>query len=354
MNQSNETGVLVEARSVEKTFKRGGDLVRAVSGVSLTIASGETVGLIGESGSGKTTLGRVVLGLLAPDEGEIVFEGQSLSSRSGEELRVMRAKMQVVFQEPYASLNPRLRIRSIIAEPLIVQGVAKTEWESRVAEALDQVGLPQAFASRFPGELSGGQQQRVGIARAVVGRPKFVVLDEPTASLDRTIRRQITDLLMQLQRDLNLAYLLITHDIASVRRMAVRSLVLFRGHLVEAGPTAAVLSAPGHPYTRGLVSAELPPRPGARRERFRLNARTIGAPVTTTGCPLLPVCPLAIEECSAAVPPLLDMGSDHGAACIRWRDVAAASASPSTTRPVADSPARRNQSQTNQLNGVKT
>lgn len=315
---------LIEAKGVDKWFRSpSGGVVKAVNNVSMSIAAGETVGLIGESGSGKSTLGRLMLGLLTPDRGEIIIEGESLASRSATELRRLRAKMQVVFQEPYESLNPRLKVSTNIAEPLIAQGaISRAEREERVADALDHVGLPQTFGRRYPRELSGGQQQRVGIARAIVGRPRFVVLDEPTASLDRTIRRQISDLLMRLQQDLGLSYLLITHDIASVRRMAARSLVIFRGHVVESGLTLDILSSPGHPYTRALVSAELVARPAKTTERYRLKPRPTVAARESAGCPLVPICPLAIEECSVSVPPLLDMGGTHRAACIRWKDLA--------------------------------
>jgi ABC-type glutathione transport system ATPase component len=252
---------------VTKTFGSRGEEVRAVDGVSLEIAPGETLGLIGESGSGKSTLGRIVLGLLPPDEGEVEFEGVPIRARSRRDVLRMRSRLQVVFQEPFESLNPRHRVRDIIAEPLVVQGRRGREVAARVDEVLGMVGLDRALGEKFPGQLSGGQQQRVGVARAIVGEPRLIVLDEPTASLDRTIRRQLTDVLMQLQQMLGLSYLLITHDIASVRRMSTRIAVMYRGSLVEVGETQRVLTAPEHPYTRTLISAELPPRPGARRER---------------------------------------------------------------------------------------
>ena len=321
------SSAVIQAKAVQKTFKRGNNVVHAVNDVSLSITAGETVGLIGESGSGKTTLGRLMLGLLPPDEGEILFEGTSLGRQTKEELRRLRSRMQVVFQEPYESLNPKMKVSAIIAEPLVVQGtVPAAERQQRVADALDHVSLSRGLGDRYPRELSGGQQQRVGIARAIVGRPRFIVLDEPTASLDRSIRRQITDLIMGLQQEMGLSYLLITHDMASVRRMASRALVLYRGNLVESGPTAEVLAAPGHPYTRGLVTAELAPRPGIRQDRYRLKPRLPGAPSNPQGCPLVPICPLAVDECSARKPPLLDMGGDHRAACIRWKDLLAISA----------------------------
>lgn len=315
---------LIETRGITKRFRaRHGTTLTAVNDLSCTIAAGETVGLIGESGSGKSTLGRLILGLIPPDEGEVLFEGISLSQRSKAELSRLRAQMQVVFQEPYASLNPRLRVRSIIAEPLIVQGAPADERSRLVAEVMERVELADDLADRYPVQLSGGQQQRVGIARAVVGKPRLVVLDEPTASLDRTVRRNIADLLLKLQADLGLSYLLITHDIGSVRRMAARSLVMFKGSLIEAGPTSEILSQPGHPYTKALVTSELVPKLGARQERYLLRPRPPGPTAPAPGCPLAPVCPLVIDECNEQMPPLLQIGEDHRAACIRWQDVSA-------------------------------
>ena len=315
---------VVEALEVDKSFhSHGASKVHAVNHISLAIRAGETLGLIGESGSGKSTLGKLLLGLLEPDSGDVTLDGESIVHCSERELRRRRTKMQVVFQEPYESLNPRMRIRSLIAEPLVVQDeLSSPDRRTRVAEVMEMVGLNQGLADRFPGELSGGQQQRVGIARAIVGRPRLVVLDEPTASLDRTIRRQITDLLMKIQVELDLAYLLITHDIASVRRMATRSAVMFRGHIVESGPTRSVLTTPGHPYTKALVSAELPLKVAARSVQYRLKPRLASdIDRVPSGCPLSPICPLAIAECDAALPPLLEIEVAHDARCIRWPDV---------------------------------
>jgi len=315
---------IIEFRDVVKTFHTpDGTEVKAVTNVSMGIRPGETVGLIGESGSGKTTMGKLILGLIQPDSGQITFEGRPLAGRSAEENRALRAKLQVVFQEPYESLNPRRRIGATVEEPLIVQRVGdRAARRRRVAEVLDLVGLPKDTAQRYPGELSGGQQQRVGIARAIIGEPKVIVLDEPTASLDRTIRRQVTDLLQNLQREFDLAYLLITHDIASVRRIADRALVMFRGEIVETGPMKSVLGAPAHPYTKALVSAELRGVPGSAKERFRLNPRVPGATAPpANACQLVPVCPLAVEHCSAQHPPLLEVTADHGASCFRWPDL---------------------------------
>jgi oligopeptide transport system ATP-binding protein len=316
---------VVEFRDVVKTFTAAdGTPVEAVSHVSLTVHPGETVGLIGESGSGKTTIGKLMLGLIRPDSGQILVEGKAAETMTYAERRSLPSKLQVVFQEPYESLNPRRKIGPTVAEPLVVQRVGdRTSRRSRLAEVLDMVGLPKDVAGRYPGELSGGQQQRVGIARAIVGKPRLIVLDEPTASLDRTIRRQVTDLLTELQRELNLGYLLITHDMASVRRMADRAIVLFGGQQVEVGAAAQVLAHPAHPYTKALASAELRAVPGTAVERFRLLPRRPGAVRPHHGCRLTLVCPLAIDKCRELDPTLLEVSGDHRAACFRWEDVVA-------------------------------
>jgi len=337
----NELGpVVMEARHLRKTFQgQGGAAVHAVDDVSLTLRAGETVGMIGESGSGKSTLGRLLLGLLPADHGQVMFQGVDVVGASPKDMRRLRTQMQVVFQEPYESLNPRMRVASLIAEPLVVQGdMPKAERDLRVEEALAQVGLKPELARRFPGELSGGQQQRVGIARAIVGRPRLVVLDEPTASLDRTIRRQITDLLLKLQADLDLTFLLITHDIGSVRRMASRSVVMYRGHLVEAGLTKDILDNPAHPYTKALVSAELPAKLNAAPTRYRLKPRPAKGQDLPTGCPLRTICPLAIAECATELPPMLSVWPNHESRCIRWADVAHSSPDPRPSSEVRSQP----------------
>lgn len=249
----------VEVRDLVKTFKRrDGKTLTAVDHVSFSIAPGETLALIGESGSGKSTTGRLILGLEKPDSGEVFFRGDSLATKSGVEVRKLRAELTVVFQEPFESLNPRLRIHDIVAEPLIVQGVDRDERNEKARQALYRVGLSPDLSRRYPSELSGGQQQRVGIARAIVAEPKAIVLDEPTASLDRTIRANVAAVLDELQQELDLAYLLITHDIGTVRRVSARSAVMLNGGIVEIGPTEKITTDPDHEYTRRLISAELP------------------------------------------------------------------------------------------------
>ncbi|WP_111719527.1 ATP-binding cassette domain-containing protein [Homoserinimonas sp. OAct 916] len=260
---------LVEVDSAVKTFAsrvRGRDPVRALRGISLHIEEGETLAVIGESGSGKSTLGRAVLRLLDLDEGSVRFDGTDLGGLSPHAMRAMRADMQIVFQEPYESLNPRLTVGGIVSEPLeIHQPRLKTkEIRRQVLATLDRVGLPGDAARRLPGELSGGQQQRVGIARAIISRPRFMVLDEPTSSLDLSIRAQILALLAELQEDYKMAYLFVSHDMHTVESVSDRIAVMYLGEIVETAPTSQLFASPDHPYTQTLLSARLSADPRER------------------------------------------------------------------------------------------
>ncbi len=251
---------LVEVRDVTRIFHRpDGTQVRAIDGVSMAVEKGTTLAVIGESGSGKSTLARVILGLQHPDEGSVLFDGTDITRLSREAMRRLRARIGMVFQEPYESLNPRLRIGSIIEEPLVVHHprMSRAERGARVADMLREVELDPAVADRYPGALSGGQQQRIGIARALIGQPDLVVLDEPTSSLDLSVRAQILVLLTRLQKTFGLTYLMITHDIASVEYFADEVVVMYRGTLVERGKTADVIADPRDAYTRKLLSARL-------------------------------------------------------------------------------------------------
>lgn len=275
---------LLEVENACKTFasrQRGGDPVQALRGVSLQVEAGETLAIIGESGSGKSTLGRAVLRLLELDGGSVRMDGVDLAGLSPSELRVKRAEMQIVFQEPYESLNPRMSIGSIVAEPLQIhrKGLGAAQIRKLVIEVLERVGLPAKVATRLPGELSGGQQQRVGVARAVVSEPKFVVLDEPTSSLDLSIRAQILELLAQLQADLGLAYLFVSHDMHTVEKVSDRIAVMYLGEIVETAPTVDLFRSPQHPYTQTLLSARLSADP---REKHAYRAYEGDASVRAT------------------------------------------------------------------------
>lgn len=293
---------LVSLDELEKRFDVGGDRqVFAVNGVSLTVEPGETLAVIGESGSGKSTVGRLALGLLTPDAGAVRFDGQDIATLDRASMRQLRSQMSVVFQEPRESLNPRMRIEAAVREPLAIHRIgSREEQRARVLDALEHVGLSGQAAERFPAALSGGQQQRVGIARAIVTRPRFVVLDEPTSSLDLSVRAQILNLLGELQQELELAYLFISHDIATIAHVSDRVAVMYLGRVMELGPTAEVMTAPRHPYTRALLTATLSPDVDERQEHYPLRGEIPSPTKLPTGCPLYGRCPLQEERCAQA------------------------------------------------------
>ena len=291
--------------------------VAAVNGVSFEIARGETLGLVGESGSGKTTVARCIMNLESSTAGKIVFEGREISGVPAKEARLLRRQVQLVFQEPFDSLNPRMPVRSIVAEPLQVRKVEKQERRRRVGELLDLVHLPASVLDLYPHEISGGLQQRVGIARAIATNPSLLVLDEPTSALDPRARRQIIDLLVELQAELGMSYLFITHDLNTLRHISHRIAVMYLGLIVEEGPTAAIFEEQRHPYTRALLSSVLYPDPETRRARFELRGE-IPSPIDLPlGCYLASRCPLVTNECRTAIPPLVTVGSGRTSACIR-------------------------------------
>ncbi len=309
----------LEITGVTKTFHRRGEPVHAVAGASLTVEPRETVGLVGESGSGKSTLGRIALLLTRPDAGSVVFEGTDLAAARPKQLRPLRARLQVVFQEPYQSLDPQLEVWESVAEPLVCtqQGLSRTTVRERVDEALELVGLGAGKGTRYPGQLSGGEQQRVGIARAIVTRPSLIVLDEPTSSLDLTVRAGIVALLQDLQAELGMSYLFISHDLDTVQFVADRVAVMYRGRIVETGPASQVLTAPQHPYTALLGSARLDVDPAVRRTRLPLRPVPTQAP-PPGACAFRHRCDRATDECATG-PALIDTGSGRSAAC--WHPI---------------------------------
>lgn len=283
---------LVEVRNLSKHFTRGnglftrGDVVRAVDGVSFAIAAGETFGLVGESGSGKSTTGRCMLRLIEPTAGEVRYDGEDVLAFTPARLRAARRHMQMVFQDPYSSLNPRMTARDIVAEPLVIHGLGtRSDRADRVAALFALVGLDTAHLDRYPREFSGGQRQRIGLARALALEPRFVIADEPVSALDVSIQAQVVNLLMDLQQRLQLTYLFIAHDLRLVRHICHRVAVMYRGRIVEMGDTETLFAAPAHPYTRALLSAIPVTDPDAPRQRVELTAGSFapGAPLVEVG-----------------------------------------------------------------------
>lgn len=296
--------------------------VRAVDGVSLQIHPGEALGLVGESGCGKTTLARAVLRLEPVRAGRITFAGEDLTRLRGPALRAMRRQMQVVFQDPFASLNPRMPVIDLVTEAMVAHGLIKAR--ERTAEArrlLDEVGLGADALQRYPHEFSGGQRQRISIARALALRPRLVVCDEPVSALDVSVQAQVLNLLRDLRERHGLSYLFISHDLSVVRQIADRTAVMYLGRLVEQGPTDRILNAPAHPYTQALISA-IPRRDGKRQTRIVLRGDVPSPARPPAGCAFHPRCPRAIPACAAQIPPLEPASDapDHLAACIRLHD----------------------------------
>jgi oligopeptide/dipeptide ABC transporter ATP-binding protein len=315
---------LVEIQSLKTYFPiRKGLLqrvvgnVHAVDDVSLSVAEGETLGLVGESGCGKSTLGRTIVRLLEPTEGSVVFEGRDISKLGTRALRPLRREMQMVFQDPYASLNPRKRVGSIIGTPLKIHGVEKSERRQRVQELLETVGLSPEHYNRFPHEFSGGQRQRIGVARALALRPKLIVADEPVSALDVSIQSQMLNLLDDLQKELSLTYIFIAHDLGVVRHVSNRIAVMYLGKLVELAPADELYVRPIMPYTEALLSAVPIPDPDLSHERERIVLEgDVPSPINPpSGCRFHPRCRYMTEICQQVEPPLTDYGNGHVAAC---------------------------------------
>jgi oligopeptide/dipeptide ABC transporter ATP-binding protein len=320
MTAAGGSQTILEARGVTRVFSHRGskDAVTAVDDVTLAIASGESLGLVGESGSGKTTLGRCLIRLIEPTAGQVFFEGEDMTAATGRQLRSLRRRMQMVFQDPYDALNPRWRVRDIIAEPLVLhEDMSKQARLDRVRELLGLVNLTDAFLPRYPHQLSGGQQQRVGIARALATNPSVLILDEPTSAADWLTRREILQLLEGLRARLDLVYLFISHDLGAVRSVCERVAVMYLGRVVEEAPAATLFDSPQHPYTRALLSAVLDPLGRRSRSRIRLAGDPPSPVDPPSGCSLHPRCPIALAECSEEVQELEHIGDGHSVAC--WR-----------------------------------
>ncbi|HXF81019.1 MAG TPA: dipeptide ABC transporter ATP-binding protein [Usitatibacter sp.] len=322
---------LLRAEGLVKRFPvRGGwgrakRFVHAVDGVSFSVGEGETLALVGESGCGKSTTGRLALRLIEPTAGSVRFEGRDLFSLDSHEMRAQRSRMQIIFQDPYASLNPRMTVGQIVAEPLMLHGMAQGRRAERVAEILELVGLAPSHAQRYPHEFSGGQRQRIGIARAIAVEPRLIVCDEPVSALDVSIQAQVVNLLDDLQARLGMAYLFIAHDLAVVKHIADRVAVMYLGRIVEIGGKREVFDSPRHPYTQALLSAIPVPDPRARRDRVVLQGDVASPIDPPSGCRFRTRCPHAKPLCAEADPAL---GSDdgHDVACHFWREIAPSAA----------------------------
>ncbi|HEY4200814.1 MAG TPA: ABC transporter ATP-binding protein [Devosiaceae bacterium] len=316
---------LLSIRNLQTHFGVGGGFlkgapaaVRAVDDVSFDVRRGEVIGLVGESGSGKTTIGRSILRLVQPTGGSVIFDGTDLTPLSAAQFRPYRRRMQFIFQDPYASLDPRKRVGAIIGEALSIHRLGKrSERRARVVQLLEQVGLNADAMPRYPHEFSGGQRQRIGIARALAVDPEFIVADEPVSALDVSVQAQIVNLIQDLQESLGLTMLFVAHDLGVVEHLCDRVIVMYLGKIMEIAPKAALYSRPRHPYTKALLSAIPNPDPTVKKERILLEG-DVPSPINPpSGCVFRTRCPYAIEACANVVPPPVNVGEGHIAACIR-------------------------------------
>ncbi len=314
---------MLEVKDLTKVFVIGKDAnLIAVNNVSFNLKRGETLGLVGESGSGKTTVGRCILRLIEPTQGTVVLDGEDITELESTQLRKRRSNMQLVFQDPFGSLNPRLTVSQTIEEPLFLHNVDREARQKRVVEMMDLVGLDQHFFHYYPADLTASEQQRVGIARALATKPEFVVLDEPTSMLDPSARAEILELLQKIQKDLGTAYIFISHDLTSVAKISHRIAIMYLGHIVEHAPTEVIMQKQRHPYSRALLSAVLFPDPKRPPDPYVIEGEIPTAINPKPECPLYGRCPIREDACKNEVPPMLEVGDNHYSACRRWKDVA--------------------------------
>ena len=313
---------LVEVTNLKKyfpvnkgVFKKNTQYVKAVDDVSFTIREGETLGLVGESGCGKSTTGRTLIRLYDPTDGRIVFDGKDITHMSQKQLLPVRREIQMIFQDPYASLNSRMTVADIISEPMVIHKIPKSEHAETVAELLQRVGLKKEHASRYPHEFSGGQRQRIGIARALAVRPKFIICDEPISALDVSIQAQVVNMLEELQEEFGLTYLFIAHDLSMVKHISNRIGVMYLGRMVEVADSTELYNHPQHPYTQALLSSIPVPDPSYQKNRITLEGEVPSPLNPPSGCPFRTRCRFAKEECAKSVPQLKEMGGNHQVAC---------------------------------------
>ena len=320
ISTSVSTDTLVSVRDLVKHFPVEGsdDVVRAVDGVSFQIISGETLGRVGESGCGKSTVGRCLLRLIEPTSGHVNFQGRDILALDKKELRQIRREMQIIFQDPYASLNPRMKIGDIVGEPLVIHNEGtRNERRDRVAQLLRRVGLDPDYMNRYAHEFSGGQRQRIGVARTLALNPKLIVADEPVSALDVSVQAQVVNLLQELQQEFRLTYLFISHGLAVVEHISNRVAVMYLGRIVEIAPAAELYAQPFHPYTQALLSAIPIPDPSRKRNRIILEG-DVPTPINPpSGCRFRTRCPMAIEDCAHIDPELREVSPGHAVACIR-------------------------------------
>ena len=317
-----EKEILMQAKGIVKEFKTNGGVVHAVGGVDLDIYAGETLALVGESGCGKSTLGKVLLRLIPATKGQIVFDNEDLTTMNSKELRQARKKMQLIFQDPYASLDPRMNVGQIIAEPLRAYKVYKNDQdeEARVRELMDKVGIRSEFYRRYPHQFSGGQRQRVGIARALALNPKLIVCDEPVSALDVSVQAQVINLMKELKEKLKLTYLFISHDLSVVKYISDRVVIMYLGRIVEIGGAKEIYQNPKHPYTEALFSAIPPASPMEEKKRVKLIGEIPSPLNLPKGCAFAARCQYCTERCKQEIPQLKSVDGEHQVACFRYED----------------------------------
>ena len=331
MVDGNGGSPLLEVENLKKYYPVRGGIwgakigdVRAVDGVSFSVAKGETLGLVGESGCGKSTLGRTLIRLEDPNGGEVRFDGKDIAHASRAELFQLRRKIQIIFQDPYSSLNPRMTVGEIVREPLVVHRLGtRAEQVEKVRRLFKTVGLSGEMLDRYPHEFSGGQRQRIGVARALALEPRLVIADEPVSALDVSVQSQVLNLMVRLQQEMGLTYLFISHDLSVVEHVSDTIAIMYLGRIVEKGPAERIFERPAHPYTRALVQAIPDPNPRNQRAFVPIEGETPSPVSPPAGCAFHPRCPFAVDDCRSAVPPLepVESSSDHVAACIRKRDI---------------------------------